>query len=458
MITDQLTQWAVANPWPAALLGLGVLAATALPVWGAVRVARRANRPPLAVIAAGVGAIVCTAYSGDTSWRFAEHHLGMTSSAERVAMFAAGEVALFACALMARQGLQDRGTPGAPGLMVWAITAVQVIPAYTESGPVGGSVRAVLGPILAAVLWHFAMGLELWHAKPGALSSSLPAVIAREVRERLLSRLGLATRDRTALQITRDRWTARAVDLAARLHNRNGGWDWYTDRLQWRLDRAVGRAGVGASPAQRRALLQLLATRLHSSALPTLDLPSPWVMRAPERTPHAIPPADAEHPGALQAMDPMDAVLSVAAAHPRYSPEQITDVLSGNGVVLPVDLVKLALRFTPDAQPPALGPAFAAGQNREAVHAYLYEDPPVEDAPDASDEATDVPTDAAPEDLALLPEAHRIDQAHQTAHNRPAGLRTLQTELRIGQDRARRVRALLNDPRRVRALTDEAQP
>lgn len=451
MITDQLTPWAVANPWPAALLGLGILAATAVPVWGAVHVARKANRPPLAVLAAGFGAIVCTAYSGDTSWRFAEHHLGMTSVTERAAMFAAGEVALFACALMARQGLQDRGTPGAPGLMVWVITAAQIIPAYTESGPVGGSMRAVLGPILAAVLWHFAMGLELWHAKPGALSKSLPAVIAREVRERLLSRLGLATRDRTAEQITRDRWTTRAVDLAARLHARNGGWDWYTNRLQWRLDRAVGRAGVGANPAQRRALLQLLASRLHSSALPTLDLPSPWEMRAPGRAPRAL---EALAYDELRAMDPMDAVLAVAAAHPHYAAGELCAVLGHNGVVVSEAQVNVALHAAKDAQPRALGPAFAAGQRRAEVHAYLYDDPPDEDQA----EAEDAPADAAPEDLALLPKAHRIDEAHKAEQGRPAGLRTFQGALRIGQARAVRMRALLDDPRRVRALTDKATP
>ncbi|MEU6990354.1 hypothetical protein ABZ953_06785 [Streptomyces sp. NPDC046465] len=226
------------------------------------------KRPPLAVVVASFAAIGCTAYSADTSWRFAEHRLDMTEGVERGVMFAAAELALFACALMARQNLRERGTPGTPGLLVWAVTLVQVIPAYTESGVLGGTVRAVVGPVLAAVLWHMAMGLELWHAKPGALSSSLPAVIEREVRERLLSRLGLATRDRTAEQITRDRATVRAVRLASRTGLRAWG--------KHRLAAAVARSGAGVDAGQRDVLLQLLAARRSAESLSTIVLPSPF--------------------------------------------------------------------------------------------------------------------------------------------------------------------------------------
>lgn len=65
-------------------------------------------------------------------------------------MFAAAEVALFSMALMARQNLGALGVPGTPGVLVWVVT--------------GG-----------------------------------------ELRERLLSRFGLAQRGRDAAQITRDR-------------------------------------------------------------------------------------------------------------------------------------------------------------------------------------------------------------------------------------------------------------
>ncbi|MFD7958943.1 hypothetical protein ACFV4X_36395, partial [Streptomyces ardesiacus] len=231
-----------------------------------------------AVKVAAVAALGCTAYSADTSWRFAADYLDMAGTAERAAMFAAAELALFATALMARQNLAAQGAPGLPGTLVWVITTVQVIPAYAESGPIGGTVRAFVGPVMAAMLWHLAMGIELRLRTPGAASNGLIALLGREVRERLLSRLGIAARDRDAAQITRDRATARAVTLAARLaertpeqqQNRRGR------RLTRRLSKAVGRASVGTDPLQRTQLLDQLAARRHALALATVPLPSPW--------------------------------------------------------------------------------------------------------------------------------------------------------------------------------------
>ncbi|MEV6007298.1 hypothetical protein AB0M29_10860 [Streptomyces sp. NPDC051976] len=231
-----------------------------------------------AVKVAALAAVGCTAYSADTSWRFAADYLDMAGTAERASMFAAAELALFATALMARQNLAVQGAPGMPGTLVWVITTVQVIPAYAESGPIGGTVRAFVGPIMAATLWHLAMGIELRLHTPDAASKGLIAVLGREARERLLSRLGIAARDRDAAQITRDRATARAVTLAARLaertpeqqRNRRGR------RLTRRLSKAVGRASVGTDPLQRAQLLDQLAARRHALALASVPLPSPW--------------------------------------------------------------------------------------------------------------------------------------------------------------------------------------
>ncbi|MFD7709494.1 hypothetical protein [Streptomyces sp. NPDC059786] len=266
---NTLTDWAEAHSLEVAAVAAAVaLILSLLAVW--VRRSRTpGQRTPAAVVVASLAAMACTAYSADTSWRFAEDHLGMTSGKERAAMFAAAELALFACALMARQNLHGgSGTPGTPGVIVWFITGVQVIPAFAESGVVGGTVRAVVGPILAALLWHLAMGIELRHSRPDAGSQSLPAVIGRELRERLLSRLGLATRDRTAEQITRDRATARAVQLAARPKLHRWG--------RARLAAAVARAGVGTDPGQRDVMMRQLAARRGAANLNTISLPSPW--------------------------------------------------------------------------------------------------------------------------------------------------------------------------------------
>ncbi|MFD8354771.1 hypothetical protein ACFV1X_38355 [Streptomyces coelicoflavus] len=231
-----------------------------------------------AVKVAAVAALGCTAYSADTSWRFAADYLDMAGTAERAGMFAAAELALFATALMARQNLSVQGAPGLPGTLVWVITTVQVIPAYAESGPVGGTVRAFVGPVMAAMLWHLAMGIELRLRTPGAASNGLLAVLGREARERLLSRLGIAARDRDAAQITRDRATARAVTLAARLAERTPEQQQSRRgrRLTRRLSKAVGRASVGTDPLQRAQLLDQLAARRHALALATVPLPSPW--------------------------------------------------------------------------------------------------------------------------------------------------------------------------------------
>ncbi|MFK4688239.1 hypothetical protein [Streptomyces pristinaespiralis] len=234
-----------------------------------------------AVKVAALAALGCTAYSADTSWRFAADYLDMAGTAERAAMFGAAELALFATALMARQNLATQGAPGLPGTLVWVITGVQVIPAYAESGPVGGTVRAFVGPIMAAMLWHLAMGIELRLRTPGAASHGLIATLGREARERLLSRLGIAARDRDAAQITRDRATARAVALAARLAERTPKQQqgWRGRRLTRRLSKAIGRASVGTDPAQRAELLDQLAARRHALALATVPLPSPWSPR-----------------------------------------------------------------------------------------------------------------------------------------------------------------------------------
>ncbi|MFF2923090.1 hypothetical protein ACFVTP_11920 [Streptomyces celluloflavus] len=276
--------WASAHPLTATAAGVALLAAVAALVWLLVRSCRKTtSRTPVAVVAAALAAMACTAYSADTSWRFAAHKLGMHDDAERAAMFAAAELALFSTALMARQNLRTQGAPGTPGVLVWAITGVQVIPAYAESGIVGGTVRAVVGPVLAAMLWHLAMGIELRHAKPGAGSASLPAMLIREARERLLSRVGLAQRNRSAEQITRDRWTVKAVGLAAKLADMDPQARGRA-RVARRLSVAVGRAQAGIQPEQRQRLLELLAARRHATALATISLPFPWHPESPELT------------------------------------------------------------------------------------------------------------------------------------------------------------------------------
>jgi hypothetical protein len=60
------------HPWHAAVLA-GVLFLTLITGLAGV-IVRRTSGP---ILTAGIGAIVCTMYTADTSWRFADHSLGM---------------------------------------------------------------------------------------------------------------------------------------------------------------------------------------------------------------------------------------------------------------------------------------------------------------------------------------------------------------------------------------------
>jgi hypothetical protein len=344
-----LTMWAQTHPWAAGAAGVAALAVAAI-------LLRPLRRTPAAVAVAALAAAACTAYSADTSWRFAEHELGMVSTAERAAMFAAAELALLATALMARQNLRTQGAPGTPGVLVWLITGVQVIPAYSESGFVGGTVRAVVGPVLAAVLWHLAMGIELRHAKPDAESAALLAVLAREVRERLLSRLGLAVRDRSAEQISRDRWTVKAVALAAKLSEMEPGQRGRA-RVARRLSVAVGKAQAGASDEQRQKLLDLLAARRHAASLATIDLPSPWQPEPEPVVEYTEPIAIEPYPAPTNAV-PEGARLLPIVARPKAQPDLLDNIQE----------VPLAASYRPIA-------SLAADRTRTEVHAeYVPEE------------------------------------------------------------------------------------
>ncbi|MFJ3949002.1 hypothetical protein ACIPXV_02885 [Streptomyces libani] len=480
--------WAVAHPWPATVTAGALAAGLILAAW----------RLGHAVLIAALAAMACTAYSADTSWGFAKHRLGMTDDTERLAMFAAAEIALIACGLLARANKaatateEDAGTAGVPGVLVWVITGVQVIPAYSESGFVGGTVRAIIGPVMAGLLWHQAMGLEIRVIRPGALSTGLPALIAREVRERLLSWLGLAVRDRSAEQITRDRWTARAVEYAVRLERRQDrGWGWVTGRIERRLSRAIGRSGVASSPNQRAELIRQLSARRNSAGLATIQLTSPWDAPPPPVRPRT-PAAVARQP--LTQMHPYDALMQVHRAHPQLDAPALAALLTSHGVITSEANVRrtlerapgqLAPTAVPDAPAPAPAlapaprdalvldivtepevhpemrapaPAFAADQRRDAVHVYLpkyapadapeeHETPPADEPepiPDAHPEPEPECTNGEPEpeahpDADALP-AELVEQAR--ALGRPAPLRTLQKTLRIGQKRAQLLQQL----------------
>ncbi|MCQ9179151.1 hypothetical protein KMT30_08900 [Streptomyces sp. IBSBF 2953] len=128
----------------------------------------RPHRHPTTSLAVAIAAVGCTAYAADTNWRFAGHHLGMTGAAERTVFVVAGALALVAGVLMAspaRGGSQL--SPGRPQVLIWVIAGVQAGAAYAESGLVAGTVRAVIGPVSATLMWHFVFSGDPCHCPSG---------------------------------------------------------------------------------------------------------------------------------------------------------------------------------------------------------------------------------------------------------------------------------------------------
>ena len=292
----------------AAVVPLVALALAAGWLWQRARKRGNGQRCGTAAVpVAAVAAIGCTAYSADTSWRFAADYLDMGGTVERAAMFAAAELALFATALMARQNLNGpKQAPGAPGTLTWVITGVQIVPAYAESGLIGGTVRAFVGPVLAAVLWHLAMGIELRNRSPHADSRSLTAVLTRQARERLLARLGIADRDADSARIIRERALDRAVTLILRAETMKPEKRSKPQgrRLTRRLHKALEQADVDRDERQDELLLRKLATRQQALALVTVPLPARWPDLAERTTggtvtarPRATAAKRAEAPG-----------------------------------------------------------------------------------------------------------------------------------------------------------------
>ncbi|MFF3884055.1 hypothetical protein [Streptomyces sp. NPDC001914] len=375
MFTDQPIAWTAAHG-PAVLIA-GVLVLLLATLAGYI-----AHRASGTVLAAGIGALVCTGFSADTSWRFADHRLHMAVD-ERLWLFAAGDIVLIVCAVMARANKlatadeHQAGTPGVPGVMVWCIAGVQIVPAFTESGLVGGLVRAVFGPVMAALLWHLAMGLEIRVARPEALSSGLPAQIGHELRERLLSYLGLAARGRTAVEISRDRATARAVRLAARRHR---GW-WARAALK----SSVARSGAATNGDRRHTLLQQVAARRTAMDLATVPVTSPWV---PEPVPDPYPRTPLGVTGAeLRSMDPLDAVLQVRAAQPDLTHAELASVCTEYGVPVSPTQVLIAVRTRTRTCPPVP----AVPEDSEPEQPGPPAAPPGEPEPEAVPAAAPVP-------------------------------------------------------------------
>lgn len=230
------------------------------------------------------------AVSLNTSWRFFGERLAITG-VERTIMFAVVELALIACALGMRANVRrvdpDTGRPGpagTPRLVAWVLCGLSAYAALLLSGPVDGIARVALGPVLSLVMLHLALGIEIRHT---TTHTTTWARVVGELRERALSRLGLADDARDALTRTRERAARRAARLV--LSPR-------APARAARLARALRTSGVAHDPSLRERMLAELAVLRHATALADVPLPSPWTVE-PARTaaigtPSPTAPAD----------------------------------------------------------------------------------------------------------------------------------------------------------------------
>lgn len=222
------------------------------------------------------GFVVALGVSVDTSWRYFGEQLHVTDIRERVLLFSVVEVMLLAAAWSMRAGVRRDGKPGSARVVAWALCGLQAYMALELSGLTAGLARVALGSVLALVALHQALGIEI-KAKHG-VSAGTWARVGREMRERALSRLGLADDARDALQRTRERAAVRAATIAT------------TAKPSIRqLRKHVLRSGAATDPAMRALLLDTRAALGNVAGLVDMDTASPWTpaRRRPVRRPSA---------------------------------------------------------------------------------------------------------------------------------------------------------------------------
>ena len=167
-------------------------------------------------------------------------------------MFAAAEFALIVCGAAMAVSVRHTGRPApGPKIVVWAMCTVAAYMAIAEAASTAEAIgRILLGPALAAIMLHLGLGLEI-RLRPHRTPNPTFTRIWTEIRERALSRLGLADDQRTAAQRTRDR---KALKAAALSRPRRAPWS-----RPARLERAVLAAGIADNPELRNRMLARIA-------------------------------------------------------------------------------------------------------------------------------------------------------------------------------------------------------
>ncbi|MFF4290997.1 hypothetical protein ACFY0R_37740 [Streptomyces sp. NPDC001633] len=250
---------------------------------GAVADSRpRSRRKLSAGTLAAVGAfIICTSVSLNTSYRFTGDPAGlaMTSDVERLLSCAAYESLMAMCVLGARERMAESRSPGWYGSAVWIFAALSAIPAAIEGDGLTAAtaVRVIVGSFGSALAAHSALGLDLKH-RTGGDSETPAAMLMRDLRARLMSRMGLGERTRTALQIAQERALSRAVELQDR-YTRLSDADKKKKtgaRIARKLAAAQDAAGIATDEGQRARYIARVALRRNATSLVISEDQSPW--------------------------------------------------------------------------------------------------------------------------------------------------------------------------------------
>lgn len=274
-----------------AALYTAATAALVLLITVLVNKTRDLARPTAGQVGVTVGALVCTGVGVNTAWMFTDTHLHITDEFTRVALCGTGEIVLVALGLAARDNLHRDRAPGTPGMLVWVITGFLAIPAYAEGSAqatgfwqalVAGTWRAAFGPVGAAILWHFAMGLEIKAIDAAARSKGFLARIGRRLGQKLLAAFGIADTDTTTTELLRQRARTRAANLSDRYASLGDWWkkSFYGRWILRRLRAALRTAEVSHDDTQKAALLADLAVSSHAPTLAQLNHKSPWGLAA----------------------------------------------------------------------------------------------------------------------------------------------------------------------------------
>lgn len=226
----------------------------------------RDQRAPVVALACYAVAAVSVVVSLNTSWRFFDQVLHIpTAYGERWVMFGVAELALVVCGAGMAVNVKRTGRPGAFRGIVWVMCVAMGYMAWAMSTVDEAIGRIMLGPVLGVIMLHLGLGLEL---RARHQHTGTAARLARELRERCLSRLGLGDDRRDAAQRIRDRHARRAAALTR------------PPRSPWsraaRLERALLAAGVSNDEQMRGRLLAHLAVLRHAGELASVPSESPW--------------------------------------------------------------------------------------------------------------------------------------------------------------------------------------